>query len=85
MENPNCRKCKHRRSIPGDAHSECKHPFIEESPLGFLAAFIGVNDEGSARRKLNIQTNSHGVKMGWVNWPMNFDPVWIENCEGYEE
>lgn len=81
----NCHKCKHRRSIPGDAHSECKHPFIEESPLGFVAALMGVNDKDSARHKLGIQANPHGVKMGWFMWPMNFDPAWLENCDGYEE
>ena len=26
MNKPNCYKCSHRRSIPGDAHSYCKHP-----------------------------------------------------------
>ncbi len=25
-EKPNCYDCKHRGSIPGDAHSKCKHP-----------------------------------------------------------
>jgi hypothetical protein len=85
MNNPNCCKCIHRRSVPGDAHSECKHPFIEESPLGAVMALLGVSDDSSARHKLDIQANAHGVKMGWFMWPLNFDPAWLENCDGYEE
>jgi len=85
MNKPNCHKCIHRRSIPGDAHSECKHPFIEESPLGPIMALFGVCDDSSARHKLNIQANPHGVKMGWFMWPMNFDPIWLENCDGFKE
>ena len=85
MENPNCHKCKHRRSIPGDAHSQCAHPDIDESPLGPIMALLGVCDDSSARHKLGIQANPHGVKMGWFMWPLNFDPCWLENCEGYEE
>jgi hypothetical protein len=30
--------------------------------------------------------NPHGIKNGWFNFPIDFDPVWIEGqCEGYEE
>jgi len=33
--------------------------------------------------KFNIRANSHGIKRGWFNWPWNFDPVWLENCNAF--
>jgi len=39
----------------------------------------------TARPKaLNIKADPHGVKNGWFNFPWNFDPVWLENCDGFE-
>jgi hypothetical protein len=34
-------------------------------------------------KKLGIQADRHGVRMGWFCWPDNFDPVWLLNCEGF--
>lgn len=25
----------------------------------------------------------HGIKSGWFSWPLNFDPVWLESCNGF--
>lgn len=33
----------------------------------------------NARTKGNI----HGIAKGWFRWPYNFDPVWLEECDGY--
>lgn len=30
-----------------------------------------------------IEAHEHGVKSGWVMWPMNFDPNWLISCTGY--
>lgn len=32
---------------------------------------------------LQIKGNPHGVRHGWFRWPWNFDPVWLENCNGF--
>lgn len=32
----------------------------------------------------NIKGHEHGIKNGWFFWPHNFDPVWLQNCEGFE-
>lgn len=82
MKNPKCILCTHRASIPGDAHSECKHPTVANGPLSVLVALAGVGSEANA---LNIKANSYGIKMGWFMWPLNFDPTWLENCDGYKE
>lgn len=33
---------------------------------------------------LNIKGKEHGIKKGWFFFPSNFDPIWLENCDGYE-
>jgi hypothetical protein len=27
-----------------------------------------------------VKINEHGIKNGWANWPLDFDPVWVEDC-----
>jgi hypothetical protein len=36
-----------------------------------------------AIQKLDIRGDSHGIRMGWFFWPANYDPVWLENCNGF--
>jgi hypothetical protein len=33
----------------------------------------------------NVTAKAHGVRMGWFNWPLNFDPVWLESCDGFSD
>jgi len=87
----NCYRCKHRGDIPGDAHSCCNHPATktDKNPLAeMMAIFASVGRAnpviGDSANQLNIKANEHGVKKGWFNWPYNFDPVWLENCDGFE-
>jgi len=81
-----CYKCKYRGTIPGDAHSCCKHPLVGNNTNPFIMgmdALMGKYDE--AAQKLGITANPTGVRKGWFFWPANFDPVWLENCDGYTE
>jgi len=89
---PDCYKCKHRRNSPGSAHSACHHPAYQkfhEDPqltlIGILASVgrtlpIVVDVEG-----IKVRGNRHGISNGWFNHPFNFDPIWLEECTGYEE
>jgi len=89
----NCYECKYRGDVPGDAHSCCRHPSTRSDtsdPLGqLMAIFAGVGRvppvEGESSIDLNIRGSAHGVRNGWFNWPWNFDPVWLENCDGFEK
>lgn len=36
-----------------------------------------------AANALHIEANFHGVRNGWFVWPVNFDPVWLERCDGF--
>jgi len=33
---------------------------------------------------LNVKGHPHGVKHGWFNYPWNFDPMWLLECDGFE-
>ena len=91
LQKPDCYKCKYRGSIPGDAHSCCNHPLLGEisnDPLGQILAILArvgrVPPIQMGIDKLGIKANYHGIKNGWFNFPFNFDPYWLEECDGYE-
>ncbi len=92
MTKPNCYQCKHQGSVPGSAHSSCRHPSVAgvaDDPLDQILGMLGSVGRGpglvAEKNPLNVQGNAHGVRMGWFNWPINFDPVWLERCDGFEE
>lgn len=87
----NCWKCKYKGELSGDAHICCRHPEnakILNQPLaqmfGILASVGRTAPFTVTSPKLNIQLHPFGVKRGWANYPINFDPTWIMNCDGYE-
>ena len=94
-ETMNCHVCIHSRPIPGDAHRSCCHPLVikafEEPAIDAFMSILGspnrkpiktVKSEGL--KTLNIEAHPHGVANGWCYWPINFDGVWIRNCDGFE-
>ena len=91
MDKPNCYQCKHRGTVPGSVHSRCNHP-ANEAGLGdplanIIAIFAGVGrvDPIQVDTGLNVKGNPHGIARGWFNHPWNFDPVWLESCDGFED
>lgn len=46
-----------------------------------------VGDAHSACHNLiaNVKANPHGVKNGWFFHPVNFDPTWLEKCDGFKQ
>jgi len=71
--NKNCYECIHRGTIPGDCHSSCQHPLVVGESVG------------NAKRNLGIVGNQHGIDNDWFVWPYNFDPIWLESCDGFKE
>lgn len=65
-----CYRCKHRRCIPGDAHSACGHP----ERLRW----------GHEPQRLVVVAHPYGVRNGFFSWPWNFDPIWLRECSGFE-
>lgn len=90
MAKPNCYECTYRRNIPGDAHSSCVHPdngadadsdFFElMSLLGGVGRTVVKTLSG-----LKVIGDPHGIRNGWFNWPFNFDPVWLNECNGFKQ
>ena len=86
-----CYKCKFRGTIPGDAHSCCNHPRVKNITGGsdMFSALVAVMGNPAeimeAAEELHLRANACGVRNGWFMWPANFDPIWLENCDGFEE
>lgn len=92
QDKPNCYKCVFRREVPGDAHSSCAHPSVPEGDAfgNLMATFASVGRvapvaDVKAAEKLKISANPIGIRRGWFNWPWNFDPVWLQSCEGFKQ
>ena len=80
-----CHKCIYSRSIPGDCHLSCSHIIAKHPELGMkiMVAIVsgqvnGFKTIGDVPGELSI--NPHGIKNGWASWPLNFDPIWIDEC-----
>lgn len=82
---PNCYACKWRGEIPGDCHSCCNHPAL----LAGDGAIKWIECQAflvSGRSALfNLTANAYGIRNGWFAWPINFDPIWLETCDGFEK
>jgi len=83
----NCYECKHRGGVDYSHHSSCKHPILSTVPGGdFLPLFWMLKGLKSPfEKRLNVTYSQHGFNNGWFFWPMNFDPVWLETCDGFEQ
>lgn len=71
---PNCFECRHIRNVPGEAHKKCEHP---KANMGVMM--------GVTANELKVSGSAHGIRMGWFYWPLLFDPVWLNACDGFEE
>lgn len=77
MSHSKCYECKHKCSIPGDAHIACGHPvFAREEDKIKTLLLVYINGE-RALQSMGITLESHGVQNGWCNFPINFDPNWM--------
>jgi hypothetical protein len=79
-EKPNCYDCKWRKDLVGDCHSSCSNP--NATPMALLVFAQGGTEIKTAN--IHVRGNTHGVRSGWFCWPLNFDPVWLEICSGFE-
>jgi hypothetical protein len=48
-------------------------------------SLIGDAHSKCNNRKAKVTGNIHGIRSGWFMWPMNFDPVWLESCDGFSK
>ena len=36
-----------------------------------------------SNKQAKVVGNEHGKRSGWFFWPFNFDPTWLEECDGF--
>jgi hypothetical protein len=84
-DRPNCYDCRWRDTIPGDVHSRCRHPLVDNN-ADLVEVIIGVfsGDYDKAVKKLQIKGHPEGIRKGWFIWPANFNPVFLLTCQGFE-
>jgi hypothetical protein len=80
---PNCYACIHRRELVGDAHSRCANPRISSEDAIISPMLLLTGKIPPAMKRLNVTASQHGIRSGWFMWPMNFDPTWLESCDGF--
>jgi len=85
-----CHDCKHRGTLPGDAHIQCNHPkatiaCLRDAKLGTAETDRGTLDVVifPSGESLLVVGELYGYEQGWFHWPMNFDPGWLLGCTGY--
>lgn len=76
---PDCYKCIHRGTIPGDAHSQCRHPEAREGLSSDLIAAMGEAFLGKAEKG----RAALGIKGRVQTWPANYNPTFLEACRGF--
>lgn len=87
IKKPNCYECKYRGEVVGSAHSCCNHPKCKnagEGLSGILSALSG-GHAPQMKTGLKVKGDEYGIRSGWFNHPLNFDPVWLEKCNGFKK
>lgn len=86
-----CWTCEYRGDVAGSAHSSCEHPVNLKHPIPPMMKLGMIMSGGSMppmypiKNPLKIKGNEQGIRGGWFGYPLNFDPIWLENCEGYKK
>jgi len=87
----NCYECIYRGTVAGSCHSCYEHPSVKSAKddpmanvMAILASVGRVPPVNVNSKELNIKGNPTGIQRGWFNFPFNFDPVWLENCDGFK-
>lgn len=49
----------------------------------FRSSVPGSAHSSCSKESAIIEAEDHGIKMGWVMWPFDFDPVWLNSCDSF--
>jgi len=52
--------------------------------IGILSS-VGRTPPIQVESSIHVKGSEHGIRKGWFNHPFNFDPTWLEECDGFEE
>jgi len=86
-----CFACTHQGDLLRSYHICCRHPLVvraldQANPDPRLSAMAAgrVGLTFWCPNPLNVAGSGHGIMHGWFDWPWNFDPIWLESCDGFE-
>lgn len=79
-EKNDCYKCKFRDEVPGSVHSSCGvfdgKSSVTMATMAMLGKIPKITDTNTGEDL--VKCNPLGVANGWCNFPLDFDPVWVE-------
>lgn len=89
MKNPNCHDCIWSRKLPGSVNLLCTiTKVIDPDDWCGLARKIVKGEVSLVHKDTNepmITICEQAKSLGWANWPIDFDPVWIEDCQYFAD
>lgn len=53
--------------------------------MGIFASVGRVDLPAMSDNRLKVKANPTGIRGGWFHYPFDFDPVWLEQCMGFEK
>ena len=84
--------CKYEGNLAGQSHIKCEHSLVKDNMgplmtdlLSTLGGRGNISTLPDIQISMRIIGNVTGIKNGWFNWPFNFDPVWLDKCDSFEE
>lgn len=87
----NCYNCVYRsRAGSNTRHSRCDHPVIDKlmsDPDALVLVMDGLVNKHkipSGLWGLEVEVKSSAIANRWGLWPFNFDPIWVEECNGFK-
>jgi len=51
----------------------------------FRQSLIGSAHSSCAKINAKVVGDIYGISQGWFFWPINFDPTWLEECNGFKK
>lgn len=77
-----CNKCKFVGTVVGSAHKSCT--VLQDSGLDIMVASgmaqIQITEKDGSNSRPAVEVSDWGKSHGWADWPIQFDPIWIEKC-----
>lgn len=85
MKSNNCYNCKYSGTVPGSAHLTCNVAGTDLLTKMMVMTKCRNSEPlviqyGNGEQKAALKLNIHGIKNGWCDFPVQFDPIWVEFC-----
>jgi len=75
MSDYRCDTCSYvGPAMAGNCHNTCNSPVFKSENDKFV---VLVNNIRGPR--VGPRFSSHAAMNGWANWPLEFDPIWMES------